>query len=298
MHKDTSKVRHERYVLITAVRDEAATIGTTIESVVGQTMLPAEWIIVSDGSTDQTEHLVAAAAATHDWIKLMSLPYRRERSFAGMVAAINAGLAAVTARDYEFLGLLDGDLRLPSVYFEAVLDSLAANPRLGIAGGMVVDVGEPRDRIPRNRLDVPGAVQMFRRSCFEAVRGYLPIPEGGFDAVACAHARMLGYETSLITTLIVDHLKPRNHAFGSVLKRKWQLGVRDYAIGYHPLFELVKCCARVTDSPLLLASTASWLGYCSRFLSRPARVVPHEVVAFIRREQLRRLWRQVVPVVC
>jgi glycosyltransferase involved in cell wall biosynthesis len=54
------------YVLVTPVRDEVATIPRTIDSVVNQTLRPTEWVIVSDGSTDGTNAVVEAAAATHD----------------------------------------------------------------------------------------------------------------------------------------------------------------------------------------------------------------------------------------
>lgn len=43
-----------RYVTITPVRDEEAYLGLTLESVVSQTIHPSEWVIVKDGSTDNT----------------------------------------------------------------------------------------------------------------------------------------------------------------------------------------------------------------------------------------------------
>jgi glycosyltransferase involved in cell wall biosynthesis len=278
-----------KYVLITAIRNEAATIGVTLECMAAQTLLPAEWIIVSDGSTDATDSLVAAAAQGRDWIKLVQLPPRAGRSFAAMVAAINAGRSRLQCQDCELIGLLDGDLQFQPDYFDRVVAALQQNSRLGLAGGMVVDVGHRRDQVPRNKVDVPGAVQLFRRDCYEALNGYFVIPEGGFDAVACAHARMLGYETKLLTDLIVDHLKPRNISAGGVLRRHWQLGLRDYAMGSHPLFELLKCSGRVREFPAILGAVARWLGYSSRAVRRSARVMPHALVSHIHREQLARL---------
>ncbi len=280
------------YVLITAVRDEGATIGITIDSVRTQTRLPAEWVIVDDGSTDKTTAIVATAAAQCGWLRHLQLPHRPERSFSAMVSAIKAGKERLSCVDYEYIGLLDGDLRLERDYFAAVLQHFQEHPRLGLAGGRVVDPDEDAGQLPHNRADVPGAVQLFRRRCYEQVRGYLPIPEGGFDAIACAHARMCGFETQLLPDLVVAHLKPRNASAGGRLRRKWQLGVRDYALGYHPLFELAKCLGRLREPPVVLGAIAWWTGYAGRALARRPRVVPAELVAYLRREQMDRLRAQ------
>jgi glycosyltransferase involved in cell wall biosynthesis len=82
------------YVLVTSAGSEAQFIERTIDSVVAQTVRPARWIIVSDGSTDGTDDLVRRHAAQHRFIELLRMPERRERHFAGKVHAFNAGYSA------------------------------------------------------------------------------------------------------------------------------------------------------------------------------------------------------------
>jgi hypothetical protein len=200
-----------------------------------------------------------------------------------------AGIRALTPRDYKYLGLLDADLEFEANYFETLIDRFEANPRLGLAGGVVIDWGRSRKRFPRNRLDVPGAVQLVRRDCFDRLGGLVAVPEGGWDSLTCAMARMNGFETKLFTDLVVDHLKPRNISNGGPLRRLWQLGVRDYAVGYDPLFELFKCLGRVTEPPLLGSALARWCGFCAAAVRGQPRVVPPDVVAFVQKEQRRRL---------
>lgn len=277
------------YVLVTPVKNEATLIGRTIESVTGQTVLPSEWVIVSDGSTDGTDEIVGDAAIVHPWIKLVRMPPREGRCFAAVVRVTEHGIRSLSCTEYGFLGLLDSDVTFQTDYFEQLIRRFDAEPALGLAGGVVIDVGLPRDRFPRNRQDVPGAVQFFRRECFERIGGLIPIPEGGWDGMTCVMARMHGYQTRLFTDLVVNHLKPRNISQGGVFRRKWQMGVRDYAAGYHPLFEFIKCVSRVTDPPFLIGSAAWLVGYFDSAIRRLPRVVPAELVDYIRSEQRERL---------
>jgi len=277
------------------VRDEEATIGRTIESVLRQTLLPREWVIVSDGSTDGTDAIVRQAAAQHPWMRLLPLAPRPARSFAAVVHNTETGICHLTCREYAFLGLLDADVEFQADYFAQLLDRFAAEPALGLAGGVVIDVGLPRNRFPRNRAEVPGSVQFFRRECFEKIGGLIPIPEGGWDGMTCTMARMHGYQTRLFTDLVVDHLKPRNVAEGGMVRRKWQMGVRDYAAGYHPVFEGVKCVSRLKDPPWLVGALAWWLGYCTAACQRRARIVDPSVLAHLRHEQWLRIKRMLLP---
>jgi len=279
------------YVLVTPVRDEIRTIRRTIESVLRQTCLPREWVIVSDGSTDGTNAVVESASRNVPWIRLLVLPFRPERSFAAVVRALETGVRAIESKEHGYLGLLDADVEFGAEYFERLIRHFEVNARLGMAGGVVVDDGRRQARLPRNALDVPGAVQFFRRECFASLGPLIPLPEGGWDCVTCVVARMRGYETRLVPELAVTHLKPRNVAEGSVLRRQWQLGGRDYALGYAPWFAIAKWLGRVSEPPVLAGAAAAIVGYAHALLRGRPALVPRDVVAFLRREHRDRLWR-------
>jgi poly-beta-1,6-N-acetyl-D-glucosamine synthase len=59
------------YTIITPVRDEEKFIEATLDCVSRQTILPVEWVIVDDGSTDRTGALLDRYAAQHDWIHVL-----------------------------------------------------------------------------------------------------------------------------------------------------------------------------------------------------------------------------------
>lgn len=283
------------YVLITPACNEAATIEETIRSVLGQTLPPREWIIVSNGSTDQTEEIVERYARDYSFIRLLKYTVTGPRNFAAVVFADEAGYRALTTKDYAFIGLLDADVRFKPDYFASLIARFEANPKLGLAGGRVLDVIDGKTPWQRQYLkDISGAAQFFRRECFESLGGLVPIPEGGWDAITCCQARANGYETQTFPDLIMEHLKPRNVGEGNKLRRKWQMGLRDYAIGNDPLFELLKCGFRFWESPFLVGATARIWGYVWSVLSRRKRCLSPAIMAAVRAEQRTRLfpWRR------
>src|ERR1700741_3040638 len=109
------------YILITPARNEAEFIELTIKSVVGQTVLPLKWIIVSDGSTDGTDDIVRRYMAEHPWIELLRMPERLERHFAGKVLAFNAGYERARSLPFDAVGSLDGDISFDAKYFAFLL---------------------------------------------------------------------------------------------------------------------------------------------------------------------------------
>ena len=123
-----------RYVLITPARNEALLIEQTILAVVAQTVRPVKWVIVSAGSTDATDEIVARHARQHDWIQLLRTPEGTPRDFAGKVRAFNAGRAGLLDVSFDVIGSLDADITFDAVYFEFLLTRFAQEAQLGVAG--------------------------------------------------------------------------------------------------------------------------------------------------------------------
>jgi glycosyltransferase involved in cell wall biosynthesis len=285
-------MRSTSYVLVTPVRNEQATIGITIESVVHQTIRPTEWVIVSDESTDRTDEIVSQYAAKYDFIRLLRLTRRPNRNFGSVVFATETGIAALKEKNYDFIGLLDADIRFRETYYEEMLLRFSTDSKLGLAGGLVVDCHNGCRRPGQQSLrDVAGAVQLFRRECFKLLGGLVAVPEGGWDAITCVQARMHGFKTQTFPEIEVDHLKPRNIAEGNIFRRSWQLGVREYAWGTHPLFEVMKCGYRCIERPFLLGGLLRLAGYVWCWLTRRTIALPATTLQFIRNEQMGRIYR-------
>jgi poly-beta-1,6-N-acetyl-D-glucosamine synthase len=278
------------YVLVSPARNEARSIELTIQSVTAQTVLPLRWVIVSDGSTDGTDEIVNRYAAQHPWIELLRMPERRERNFAGKVGAFRAGLERVESLPYEVVVSLDADITFEADYFQFLLEKLAADPALGLVGTPFRELtGEVYDYRFVSIEHVSGACQVFRRQCFEAIGGYVPVKGGGIDHIAVISSRMKGWKTRTYIEKSCLHHRAQGTAQRGPLAARFKLGAKDYAIGNHPFWEIFRSAYQMTRKPLLIGGLALGAGYFSSMLRREPRPVSAEFVAFHRSEQMGRL---------
>ena len=290
-----STLSHPRYVLVTPARNEAAYIALTIESVVAQTVVPAKWVIVSDGSTDGTDDIVNKYVDDYPWIELVRMPERRERHFAGKVHAFNAGYARVGDLPYEVIGSLDADISFDSEYFSFLLQKLSENPALGLVGTPFKEGEAPiYDYRFVNIEHVSGACQLFRRECFEDIGGYVPVKGGGIDYVAVTTARMKGWETRTFTDKVCHHHRDMGTAQHGAWAAKFKGGGKDYALGNHPAWELFRAVYQTTKRPFVIGGVMLLAGYVWGAVRRRERTVSRDLMSFIRREQLHRLRKMFV----
>jgi glycosyltransferase involved in cell wall biosynthesis len=277
------------YVLITPARNESAFIELTIQSVIKQTVLPARWVIVNDGSTDNTSELVRPYLAGRPWMVLVDLPVRTERHFAAKVNAFNVGWERVKDIDYQIIGNLDADVSLDPDHFEFLLNQFRKDPALGVAGTTFKEVNDydsEKDSF-EGQTHVSGQVQIFRRECFEQIGGYRPNKAGGIDWMAVTTARMKGWKTRSFREKPFFHHRPMGTAERSEMASAFSYGEKDYYLGGHPLWEIVRVAYRMIKQPL--NGLALGLGYVWAALTREPRPVSPELMRFHRHEQMQKL---------
>ena len=278
------------YVLVTPARNEAAFIELTIKSMVAQTVRPAKWVIVSDGSTDGTDDIVMKYAVDHDWIELLRMPERRERHFAGKVFAFNAGYARMKDLGYEVIGLVDADISFDEEYFLFLLGKLVGDPKLGLVGTPFQESSRPAYDYRFVSIEhVSGCCQLFRRECFEDIGGYVPVKNGGIDHIAVLTARMKGWKTRTFTEKVVQHHRKIGTAQHSRFKAGFRTGAQDYALGGHPLWEICRTLYQMTKKPFVAGGLVLGAGYFWSMIRREERPISPEMIAFRRREQMQRL---------
>ena len=278
-----------KYVIVTPVRDEEEHLEATIESVSAQTIRPAEWVIVNDGSSDRTGEIIDRHAARSPWIRAV---HRTNRGFrkagGGVVEAFYDGYGAIASGDWEFLVKLDGDLSFSPDYFERCLEHFHANPRLGIGGGEIYHEFNGKLKLESHpKFHVRGATKIYRKACWEALgelwRG------AGWDTLDEVKANNLGWTTGSFGDLRLVHHRLTGAADG-LLRDRVKYGLVCFTCGYHPLFVLARCAYRLTRKPYVIGSFAMLFGFLKGYLTDTPRVDDRPLIRYVRTQQLRRLF--------
>lgn len=276
------------YVVITPVRDEGAWIEKTIHSMTAQTVRPAEWIIVNDGSTDDTGKIVDHHVQRHTWIRAIHRENRGYRkSGGGVVEAFNDGLRGLSSSQWEYMVKFDGDLSFEPDYFERCFEYFSAEQRLGIGGGVVchdIDGTLVLEQTPR--FHVRGATKIYRKACWDQLGGLLQAP--GWDTLDEVKANMLGWTTHSFFDLKLIHHKYTGSADGT-----WggwvKNGRANYISGYHPLYMFMKCIRRVFRSPMIIGAAGLFYGYISGYLRGVPQVNDKPLIKYLRKQQINKI---------
>jgi glycosyltransferase involved in cell wall biosynthesis len=275
------------YVVVTPVRNEAACLPQTIQSMAAQSLVPKQWIIVDDGSQDATGEIAAEAARCHQWITVVRRPDRGfRRSGGGVMEAFEDGYAALTCDTWQFIVKLDGDLVFDREYFASCLARFVDEPQLGIAGGTIlVPDGKQVDSPFDPPFHVRGATKIYRRSCWQQIAPLVQAP--GWDTIDEVRANMHGWRTKTFPDVTLVQQRPTGSADGAW--RNWyKNGVANYVTGYHPLFMVAKCARRAFRRPHL-AAIALFAGFCSGYVKRLPTAGDRAAIQYLRRQQLLRL---------
>jgi len=132
---------------------------------------------------------------------------------------------------------------------------------------------------------------VFRRECFAAIGGYQPLKGGGIDHLAVISARMKGWKTRTFTGKVCLHHREIGTAQRGALAARFRYGIKDYAFGNHPLWEVFRAGYQMTRKPYVIGGLGLLTGYIWAMSQRFQRPLSVEAVRFQRREQMQRLLR-------
>lgn len=281
-----------RYVIISPCRDEASYIRQTLDSVINQTIKPAKWVIVDDGSTDNTPSILAEYQRKHDWIEVVTRTNRGRRSVGpGVIEAFYAGYHRIEPNNYDYLCKLDLDLRLPPRYFEILMARMSADPRIATCSGKAY-VEEGGQLVSERHGDDTslGMTKFYRVSCFEAIGGF--VPEVMWDGIDCHRCRMKGWIACSWDEpeLRFIHLRPMGSSQQTIYTGRMRHGSGQYFMGTGLIFMLTSVVSRMNQKPYVLGSLAMLWGWVRSALTRQPRYDDAEFRRFLRRYQWRALF--------
>lgn len=284
-----------RYCLISPCRNEAALLAKTIDSVAAQSELPLRWVIVDDGSSDETPTLLAEAAIAHPWIEIVQRKDRGSRQVGGgVIDAFYAGLARLPPGSWDYLCKLDMDLVLPRGYFASLMDHMERDPRLGTISGQTYYVDKASGEEIGERISPEmsvGASKFMRRRCFEQIGGF--VRNVMWDGIDCHRARMLGWKAASLPDreLRFLHLRPMGSSHKGILAGRRRHGRGQWFMGTGLGFMTVSALYRMTRPPRVVGGLAMWWGYVTSALQRAPRLDDPAFRTFLRAYQRRMLIR-------
>ena len=243
----------------------------TLESVMAQSIPPALWIIVDDGSSDESAEILAEFASQFECIRVVTRTDRGGRSVGpGVVDALNEGLQLVDLDQFQYFCKLDLDLELPPRYFEILMARMAAEPRLGTCSG------KPYFPSPANTqkcFDGPlvseaigdevsvGATKFYRVTCYRQIGGF--VRQVNWDGIDCHRCRMLGWIARSWDDpeLRFIHLRAMGSSHKGILTGRLRSGYGQYFTGTSLGYVSLVALFRMTRRPFLIGGLAIWWGY-------------------------------------
>jgi len=289
-----------RYCVITPCRDEAAFARRTLDSVTSQSEPPALWVIVDDGSKDETPAILAEYAARFPFIRVVTRGDRGDRKVGGgVIDAFYAGFDNIDANDFDYVCKLDLDLILPPGYFAGLMNRMEAEPRIGTCSGKpyYFASGAPahadfplggQDGLVSEKLgdeNAVGASKFYRTTCFREIGGFVrQVMWDGIDGHRC---RQLGWIAISWDDpdLRFVHLRPMGTSHKNWWTGRTRWGFGQYFMGTAPVYMLASAAYRMTRPPVVVGGLAMAHGYFKSLLEQQPRYGDDEFRRFLRRYQ-------------
>ena len=249
--------------------NEAESIGTTLHSLLNQTYLPSQIIVVDDGSTDSTAEVVNHIASKYPIVQLIQRGEKGEHlPGAKVVQTFNYGLSYLK-EDIEVICKFDADLIFPDNYLEILNLQYSKNSQLGMFGGFcyIEKNGLWVLENLTNKDHLRGAVKSYRKACFEAIGGLKMAM--GWDTADELLARYHEWIVQTDETLHVKHLRPTGAGYKS--NARYLQGSVFYRMRYGVLLTLlaaVKLAVKKRSGKL-------FLDYCKGFYKAKQEKQPY-----------------------
>jgi glycosyltransferase involved in cell wall biosynthesis len=270
------------YALVSPVRNEAENLRRLAACVREQTVTPAAWVVVDNGSTDDTLAAARELAKQAPWVRVIEVPGEASpQPGAPIVRAFNAGLAAL-GTEADVVVKLDADVSFAPDYFERHLEAFTADRRLGIAGGACLEArpdGEWREAHVTSD-HVRGASRAYRWACLQEV---LPLEERlGWDGIDEIKARVYGWRTAILPGVTFRHHRKVGARDGGRRARWWAQGQGSHFMGYRFSYIALRSLRHLPRDP---AAIAMLEGYVEAARRRAPRCAEKDIVAALREEQ-------------
>jgi len=277
------------YVLISPCRNEADFMRKTLDSVVNQSIVPKLWVIVDDGSTDDTPAILEEYANKYDFITIVTRDNRGHRSVGpGVIEAFYYGYDQINPEEFDYICKLDLDLIMPPDYFSSLIKKMIDNPRIGNCSGKPYYIDKVTGSLVSEGCgdeNAIGASKFYRRQCFEEIGGFIrQVMWDGIDGHKC---RQLGWIAISWDdpALRFTHLRPMGSSQKNIVTGRIRHGFGQYFMGTGVIYMLASVTFRLFHPPYFIGGMAMFWGYIKSAITRVPRFQDIELRQFINQYQ-------------
>ena len=266
--------------IIIPAHNEESSIGLTLQSLVDQTLLPKQIVVVNDNSTDNTRTIVEDFQKQHDCITLVNVTSSNKHLPGTKI--INAFYKGYEVLDtnYDVLCKFDADLIFPLNYLETLALHFNKSKTIGMVAGYCY-IKKNNDWVLESitgKDHIRGALKAYRKDCFEAI-GQLKRAMG-WDTIDELLAKYNKYDIVLDDTLHVKHLKPTGASYNK--GAKYLQGEAMYKMRYGFTLTLITALKMGLKKKSFRYFKDYIIGYLKAVKNKPEQLVSIKEGQFIR----------------
>lgn len=270
-----------KYSIILPAHNEEKFIGNALQSIVQQSYLPKEVMVVNDNSTDSTEEIVRGFIEKYPFIQMIHSESNQTTHEPGskIVQAFYKGFEKLSS-DWDVIVKMDADVILPTNYFQEIIGEFQNNSSIGIAGGlaMIEKKGEWTFEKIGNKKQVRGPFKAYSKACFEKIGGLKK--SIGWDTVDEFLAKYYGFELKVRPDLHLKLQKPTGNDYKKIHNQKTGQGF--YKMDYGFIISTIAAAKLAWNKKSFFSFFATMKGYLDLALTSSEKLVNREEGKFIR----------------
>jgi biofilm PGA synthesis N-glycosyltransferase PgaC len=270
------------YAVITPVRNDADNLRRLAQCLATQEPLPETWLVVLNGSDDETSTVVRELEMEHAWIRRFDAQVEAGRTRAeAIVQAFEGGLSSFT-KPADVVVKVDADVSFRPTFFKRLVGEFAADQRLGIASGSCYE--QELDGTWRQRhgtgSGVWGCCRAYRRESLPII---LPLEKRmGWDTIDLIKAQVRGWTARAFLDLPFKHHRPEGSRERTALRQWAGQGEAARYMGYRFSYLVLRTLYRSRRQPAAIAMIG---GYLRAAIRRDPVIRDCEIRRFVRRQQ-------------
>ncbi|MEZ5336512.1 MAG: glycosyltransferase family 2 protein [Methanolobus sp.] len=259
------------YILVTPAKNEEIDLPAVADSVASQTIKPLKWVIVDDGSTDNTPAIIKDLELKYKWIQSIRLPPRGRDITYHYAYVCKQGFDHIVQEceeeglEYDYIGLIDADTILEPEFYQKLINELKNNTDLGvISGGVYQSINGKLERRKTSERLPSGTGRLWTKKCFFDTGGYTVEPAP--DSISNVKAISQGWKIWQFKDVVAVQTRLTSSAEG-LWKGYKANGFMAYYLNKHPLLVFLNALHVSRKKPYYLGIAYSY-GYIQSVIKR------------------------------